>query len=105
MLELAMFMTKVGPKQLTEPFATTVRPEHESCGLVRPQAYLLSHKRRVGNLLEGICSRASDILQRLEPPYRKVSDLAHRNGDKVAVCTAATCRFLLEAPPLNCVDR
>ncbi|MBN9572313.1 MAG: hypothetical protein J0H16_00105, partial [Alicycliphilus denitrificans] len=50
-------------------------------------------------------SRASDILQGLEPPYRKVFDLAHRNGDKVAVCTAATCRFLLEAPPLNCVDR
>jgi len=50
--------------------------------------------------------KASDILQGLESPYRKVSDLAHRNGDKVAVCTAATCRFLLEeAPPLDRVDR
>lgn len=56
-------------------------------------------------MLKGIYSKASDILQGLEPPYRKASDLAHRNGDKVAVCTAATCRFLSEAPPLNCVDR
>jgi hypothetical protein len=73
--------------------------------LRRSQTNRLSHKGKASNSLKGICSRASDNLQGLEPPYRKVSDLAHRNGDKVAVCTAATCRFLLEAPPLNCVVR
>jgi len=92
-------------KANARPLATTIQPERESCGLVRSQSRRLSHTGGASNLLKGICSRASDILQGLEPPYRKVSDLAHRNGDKVAVCTAATCRFLLEAPPLNRVDR
>ena len=97
------------PRPLTKvkarPFVTTIGLVKESYGLAHPQTRHLPHQGRAGNSLKGICSRASDILQGLEPPCRKVSDLAHRYGDKVAVCTAATCRFLLEAPPLNRVDR
>ena len=84
---------------MTRPFATA-DGRSKAAEYSAPADHRLSHKGKGEQFAKESGKGIGRHPSRVGAAVPESLDLAHRNGDKRLVCTAATYRFLLEAPPL-----